>query len=173
MLWIFLLLAVVLPSAEPQKSDLASSRLHVERSFTIALNARPDVAVRAFGALAEEKWAHGFRPQFAYPNPPKDVEGAVFTLQAPKTQIWLLQTWDMVHHIVRYVAVDPGVKITALVIRVAPFGTDKSRATVTYDRTSLSQAGDAEVADFAKTFASGAPHWEKAINGYLAKTGMR
>src|SRR5215469_9513385 len=137
MTWICLLLALTLPAADTQPSNVASARLHVERSFTITLNARPDFASRAFGAVAEETRAPGFNPMFAYPNPPKDVEGAVFTVQAPKTQIWLLQTWYMIHHVVRYVAVDPDVRITALVIRVTPFGADKSRATVTYDRTSL------------------------------------
>jgi hypothetical protein len=173
MIRLFSLLALVLLSTEAATSGSAGGRLHVERSFTITLNARPDAAARAFGAVAEERWAPGFEPLFAYPNPPSDVEGAVFTVRAPKTQIWLLQTWDMVHHVVRYVAVDPGVKITALVIRVAPFGVDKSRATVTYDRTSLSSAGDAEVARFAKMFVSEAPQWERAINGYLAEAGAR
>jgi len=165
------LLALLAPSPIAPMAESPGGRLHVERSFTITLNAGTEVATRAFGAVAEERWAPGFSPLFAYPNPPKDVEGAVFTLQVPRTQIWLLQTWDMVDHVVRYVAVDPGIKISVIVIRVTPFGTNQSRATVTYDRTSLSTAGDAEVAEFAKTFVNQASEWENAINAYLAKTG--
>jgi hypothetical protein len=170
MKYIFVIAASTFLIASSATRAESGARLHAHQSFTITLNAVPDVAVRAFGAVAEERWAPGFDPRFAYPNPPKDTEGAVFTLDGKTTQVWLLQRWDMTQHVVRYVAVDPGVKISAIDIEVAPLGANGSRATVTYDRTSLSPAGDAEVAAWAKTFAAQAPDWATAINGYLAES---
>ena len=119
------------------------TRLHVERSFTIMLSAPPVVALQAFGPF--------------------------FTLQRHSTQVWLLQTWDVRHYVVHYVAVDPGAKATDILIHLVPWGAHKSRATISYTWTSLTSAGDAEVAHVAKYFVSEAPHWESTINDYLAR----
>jgi hypothetical protein len=126
------------------------------------------LAFQAFGPIAEKRWVPGFNPVFAYPNPPKEIDGAVFTLRRQSTQIWLLQTWDERHYVVHYVAVDPGVKTTDILIRLLPWGVHKSRATISYTWTSLTSAGDTDVTHVAKYFVGEAPHWQSTINNYLA-----
>ena len=104
-----------------------SSTDHVQatRSFTITLNAPPDVATLPFGAVAEQGWDPDWHPRFVFPATPKDCEGAVFTVDHGSLQTWLLQTWDMRNHIVRYIAFDPGVKLSEITIRVSPRGAGK------------------------------------------------
>lgn len=168
MLRLLSILLLLVTGAPPACGSTVGARRHVERSFTITLSAPPAVAFQAFGPSAEKRWSPGFNPVFAYPNPPKETDGAVFTLQRRTTQIWLLQTWDVRHYIVHYVAVDPGEKTTDILIRLMPWGVHKSRATISYTWTSLTSSGDAEVAHVAKSFVSEAPHWESTINDYLA-----
>jgi hypothetical protein len=145
---------------------------HVQavRSFMIILNAPPDIAIRPFGALAEQGWDPDWHPHFVFPTEPKDCEGAVFTIDQRGVQTWLLQTWDMQNHIVRYIAFDPGVKLTEITIRVSAQGARSSQAVVTYRRTGLSSAGDEQVRHFAQLFTQEGPHWEAAINGYLERS---
>jgi hypothetical protein len=119
-----------------------TDRVQAIRSFTIALNAPPDVATLPFGPVAEQGWDSDWRPRFVFPAVPEDREGAVFTIDHGSLQTWLLQTWDMRNHIVRYVAFDPGVKLSEITIRVSPQGAGRSQAVVTYRRTGLSSAGD-------------------------------
>ena len=98
------------------------------------------------------------------------MEGAIFTVAAPgkPDQVWVLQTWDLERHVVRYVAFDPGTKVTRIEIRVRALDASHSTASVTYDRTALGASGNAEVAEFARHFTSEGPEWETAINAYLA-----
>jgi hypothetical protein len=168
MLRLLSILLLLIPADMSASGATVGTRLHVERSFTIMLSAPPVVALQAFGPLAEKGWVPGFNPVFAYPNPPKAINGAVFTLRRHSTQVWLLQTWDVRHYIVQYVAVDPGAKATDIRIRLVPWGVHRSRATISYTWTSLTSAGDANVTHLAKYFVSEAPHWESSINDYLA-----
>lgn len=87
---IFLLL---IPVVSPSPAE--SARLHIERSFTIVLNAPPAVAARAFGPIEEQRWEPEFNPVFVYPRQPQAVEGAAFTVRRQNAQVWLLQTFDM------------------------------------------------------------------------------
>lgn len=143
---------------------------HARRSFTISLHAPVREATAAFGALTEMRWSPHWHPHFLQPSPPAEVEGAIFTVAASgkPDQVWVLQTWDLERHVVRYVAFDPGTKVTRIEIRVRALDASHSTASVTYDRTALGASGNAEVAEFARHFTSEGPEWETAINAYLA-----
>lgn len=160
-------LALVVVATVP--ASAVAARLHAERSFTIALNAPADAATTAFGPIEEQRWSPEWRPEFAYPEDPKSVEGAVFTIRRDgRRQVWRVETWDMERHVVRYTAVDPEHTFTRFSIQVLAVDPTHSRATITSERTALSEAGDEEVAHFAAHFASQAPHWEATLNAYLA-----
>lgn len=131
------------------------------------------MAARAFGPVEERRWEPDFNPVFLYPRQAQAVEGAVFTLKRQNLQVWLLQTFDMRNYVVRYVAVDPGTKITEIAFRCVPWGLNKSKTTVSYTWTSLTAAGDANVAMFGKHFVSQAGHWESTLNDYLARRALQ
>jgi len=153
-------------------SAQVSARVHAERSFSITLRAPVDAATSAFGPVVEQAWSPDWRPAFIHPSRPAAVEGAVFTVdEGPLKQIWLLQTWDLKHHVVRYVAVDPHAKVSVITITVSSISGRMSRATVSFARTALSAEGDAQVRHFAAHFVSQAPHWESAINAYFTGPG--
>lgn len=164
-----LLLLIQVASQSPAES----ARLHIKRSFTIVLNAPPAVAARAFGPIEEQRWEPEFKPVFVYPSQPNAVEGAVFTVKRRNVQVWLLQTFDMQRYVVRYVAVDPGTKITEIAFHLAPWGAHKSRTTVSYTWTSLTAAEDANVSMFGKHFVGEASHWENTLNRYLSTRALQ
>ena len=163
-------LLIAAASLGPAAHDVAAAgHVQTELSFRITLNAPPDRAIRAFGSVAEQVWDPDWHPNYIFPAEPKDCEGAVFSVDSGNIQTWLLQTWDMHNRVVRYIAFDPGVKLSEITIRVSPLDQRHSDAQVTYKRTGLSTTGDKQIAHWAAHFASEAPQWAAAINGYLAK----
>jgi hypothetical protein len=156
-----LLLGAVLAAIPPRAHE------HASRSFTITLDAPIDRAMSAFGAIEEERWNPAWVPRFAYPAPARDVSGAVFTTEAPPAY-WLLQLWDTRHHVVRYVAVDPGMMVSTFDIRLSQSSSTTSTAIVSENCTAVSAQGDKQVQRFAAHFTHQGPHWARAINAYLA-----
>jgi hypothetical protein len=167
-------IAAAAPTAPATPAPVASGlpvvpRVHADRSFTLALNAPPDIAIAAFGPLAEREWSPGWNPAFVYPALAAEVEGAVFTVGDASPQVWLLQTWDTAHYLARYVILDPNMMLVSLDIAVEPATPGHSKATIRYQATGLSERGDARVgAHFGPVFADEAPHWETALNAYFA-----
>ena len=144
-------------------------QVQIDRSFTLSLNAPPDVAIKAFGAVAEQGWDPDWHPRFIFPQEPEDREGAVFNVgDEAHPQTWLYATWDMHDRVVRYVAFDPGEKISVITITVSPDGAGHSLANVHYQRTGLSLDGDTQIQRWADHFVDERPHWQSAINRYLA-----
>lgn len=145
----------------------ATGHVQMELSFKITLHATADVAALAFGAVAEQGWDPDWHPTFVFPKEPKDRAGAVFAVGA---QTWLLQTWDMHNHSIRYIAFDPNIKVTQISIVVSPMGAGRSQAEITYQRTGLSTTGDQQIRNWAKQFPTEGPEWAAAINHYLSRS---
>ena len=58
------------------------SRAHVSNSFSFTVNAAMHDAAPLFGPEGERVWAgDDWNPQFVFPIPARDVEGAVFTVR--------------------------------------------------------------------------------------------
>jgi hypothetical protein len=151
----------------------SAEHLRADRSFVISLRAPAGVATSAFGPVEERGWSPEWNPDFVYPHQPKSVEGAVFTVgSGPERSTWLLETFDPRRHLVRYVTVGPDV-LTRVTLRVEAAGASRSRATITFARTALSDDGDVAVAHFARHFTGQAPHWQAALNAYFAAMGSR
>jgi hypothetical protein len=71
---------------------------------------------------------------------------------------------------VEYVVVTPALVAGQIKIRVVPDGGQQCKATITYRRSALTPEGNEEVAKLDADWAKEQRiHWEKAINGTLAK----
>jgi hypothetical protein len=73
-----------------------SSPAHVRSAFQFKLSVPLGRAAPLFGPEAERCWAgQHWNPEFLHPQPAKDVEGAVFTLQhGSRKSVWVNTLFD-------------------------------------------------------------------------------
>jgi hypothetical protein len=70
---------------------------HVTNSFAFTVNASLREAAPLFGPEGERAWAgDDWNPQFVFPVPARDVEGAVLTLRhGEQTAVWVNTVFDL------------------------------------------------------------------------------
>ena len=142
------------------------------QSFTISLNGPVADVTRLFGPVREAEWAPEWSPHFIHPAQGAQEEGIVFTTTSghSKDRLWLLTAYDVTEGRVEYVVVTPALVASQIKIRVVPDGEQQCKATITYRRSALTPEGNEEVAKLDADWAKEQRiHWEKAINGTLAK----
>ena len=146
---------------------------HVTNRFSFTLPVAPDQAAPLFGPEAERLWAGAdWNPQFIYPQPAADVEGAVFTLpHGTRTAIWVNTVFDPAAGRMQYVYVLPDILVTTIDVRLIAMGPGRTRVDVTYVRTALTSEADATVVARGKADAGSGPQWQAQIEAYLAKRG--
>jgi hypothetical protein len=81
--WLFL--SGIISMTNPQNLEMAQPAAlpgYVSNSFQFVVRAPLSRAAPLFGPEGERCWAgQHWNPQFHYPQPGKDVQGAVFTIQ--------------------------------------------------------------------------------------------
>ena len=145
------------------------------QSFTIGLNGPVADVTPLFGPVREAEWAPDWSPRFIHPAQGVQREGVVFTTTSGdgRDRLWLLTTYDLRNGRVEYVVVTPAFTFSEIKIRVLSDGERHSRATITYRRSALAQAGNTEVAKLDAHWAEQQRiHWETAINEALTKGGV-
>ncbi len=168
MIHYFLVLAALaaVPRLELGQNDLVHAR--TEFHFTVDLPYAD--AAPLFGAWAEQKWAPEFKPQFLYPVPPADREGAVFLVQKGEySSLWVNTAFDLPGGHVQYVYVLEQRLVTRIDIRLKKNGGRQTGVSVAYERTALNSAANDQVKTLAKADAGSADEWRNAINAYAAK----
>jgi hypothetical protein len=163
-----LVLLFLLGLTQAQQAPALAS---AERSFAITLHAEPAPACEAFGPIQEKRWSPLWEPDFiSWTGSKTDPDTAVFTTagHAGGKLLWVMTAHDCKSGLVQYVNVNPGTVVTVIEIRCTALSKNETRATVTSRKTALSPGGNDAVQRFADHFALQGPHWEQAINGYLA-----
>ena len=146
------------------------------RTATIVLNGDIARVFPLFGAFEEKKWSHGWDPQIVAGSP--SLQDTVFTYSHDGlTATWIVTEWDEAQHRVTYAVFVPNDRAMTIRIVCTPEGTTpehtKTRATVTYTFTALSEAGSASLREFEQQdFSHRIQHWQKAIDHYL-ETGTQ
>jgi hypothetical protein len=165
MLASILLLAVVGP---------AQTRAHAEASFTIDLEAAPQLALPLFGPEREAEWAHGWSPVMLHTGTGRRPVGSVFTTSDESQDVvWVMTRFDERMLEVNYAQVLPKVWAGEILIRLKAVGRNRTQATVTYRRTALSPEADQGVEDFGRHFPQQREHWQIAINKRLRAIAER
>src|ERR1700734_1249245 len=111
--------------------------LHVSNSFELIVHAPLSRAAPLFGPEGERCWAgQNWNPQFLYPQPGKDVQGAVFTGQrGPETSLWVTTLFDPEGGRMEYLFFPPGIPVFAVDVRLTPLDSSSTSVEVTYVRT--------------------------------------
>jgi hypothetical protein len=126
-------------------------------------------AFRLFEPEGERAWAQGWDPRYVYPADGRAESGMVFTTShGSESTIWNLVRHDPAGGVVEYLRVTPGSRVATVLVQCADAGAGRTRVTVVYTFTALSEAGNDYVRamDDAhyRTFIDG---WETAIAAAL------
>ena len=147
----------------------AGAAEHARTEFGFTLDVAYETAAPLFGALAERKWAPEWKPQFLYPVPAADQEGAVFSIEhGPEhSAIWVLTDFDLAGGHVQYVYALGNLLATRIDIHLKNAGEKRTEVAVLYERTSLRPEADEHVRALAQNDARQGPEWKAAIEKFV------
>jgi hypothetical protein len=122
-----------------------------------------------FGPNGERCWAGpNWNPEFLYPQPGKDTEGAVFTVQhGHHKSVWVNTLFDPAAGRMQYVAFIPEKLVTTVEVRLAAVDSSNTDVEVTYARTALDSSANDEVEALGRKDSESGPEWQRAIEKCL------
>ncbi|WP_433971819.1 hypothetical protein [Tunturiibacter lichenicola] len=143
---------------------------HVSNSFHFAVPASLSRASAFFGPEGERCWAGDhWNPVFLYPQPAKDVEGAVFTVQhGPHSSVWVNTLFDQAGGRMQYVSFVPDTLVFTVDVRLSALTSSTTKVEVTYIRTALHAEANEDVLAMGKRDGENGPEWQQAIEHCLA-----
>jgi hypothetical protein len=151
------------------------SRAHVSNSFSFTVNAAMHDAAPLFGPEGERVWAgDDWNPQFVFPIPAQDVEGAVFTVRhGEHTAVWVNTLFDLEGGHMQYAYVLADLLATTIDVRLHPIDAAHTGVDVTYVRTALRPEADEHVLALGKHDSEQRKEWADGINAYLLRRAGR
>jgi hypothetical protein len=164
--------------AQPPEStvtDSQQSTAHVSNSFAFSVDAPLKDAAPLFGPEGERVWAgDDWNPQFVFPVPPRDVEGAVFTMRhGEHTAVWVNTLFDLKAGRMQYVYVLANLLVTTIDVRLHAIDAGHTNVDVTYVRTALRPEANQHVFTMGKHDSEQGAEWENSIATYLRHQGHR
>lgn len=163
----FILMVISTGDAE----DRASAQpAHMRTDFGFTLPVPLARAAPLFGPEGERCWAgEHWNPEFVYPQPAADVEGAVFTIQhGTQNAVWVNTLFDLAAGRMQYVNFVPGVLVSKIDVHLTATGETTTRVEVTYLYTALSAAANEHVREMVAGARSNGVQWQEAIERCLS-----
>jgi hypothetical protein len=159
----------------PQSLKLADSSAelaHVTNIFHFDIAAPVARLAPLFGPEAERSWAgKHWNPEFLYPLPAKDTEGAVFRVQhGQHTSVWVNTLFDLSAGRMQYVAFIDDVVVTTIDVKLTPIDPSRTTVEVTYTRTALRPDANDDVRALGSDDRDSGPDWQKSIEKCLGIT---
>jgi len=144
---------------------------HVSNSFHFLVHAPLSSAAPLFGPDGERSWAGDeWNPQFLYPQPGRDIQGAVFTVQqGQRKSIWITTVFDASNGRMQYVSFVPNVSVSTVDVQLRSVDASTTGVEVTYVRTALDATVNAEVEGLGRSDRQKGILWQEAIETYLRK----
>lgn len=156
-------------SASAIGQSAAPQLFRMQTAFDLTLHVPYAEAAPLFGPEGERAWAGPhWDPHFIYPQPARDEQGAVFTIQhGPFTATWVNTTFDLDARHFQYAYFIPGILVTTIDVRFTVAGASTTQVHVVYTRTAVTPEGSEHVAAFTANDRSAAQNWQEALNAYL------
>jgi hypothetical protein len=144
---------------------------HVSNSFHLLVQAPLARTATLFGPNGERCWAGPhWNPEFLYPQPGIDVQGAVFTIQhGPHKSVWVNTVFDPAAGRMQYVAFIPGMLVSTVNVRLTAIDGSSTSVEVSYARTALDTAANDEVEGLGKRDRESGPEWQRSIEECLRR----
>lgn len=161
--------AVVLATAIAAPAPQTSAPAHVVNTFRFQIAAPLARVAPLFGPEGERAWAgQHWNPVFLFPQPAKDIEGAVFTVQRGEhPSVWVNTRFDLAAGRMQYVSLIDGVVVSVIDVRLAVPDPGHTTVEVTYARTALDAAHNEQVENLGAEDRTRAPEWQKGIEAAL------
>lgn len=124
--------------------------------------------------VRELDWCENWNPKAVYSNSGFVEKDCVFITSHGETEVtWIVTDYDIEKGHVEMFYHVPGIIVTKLEIQVTPLSDHKTKAVLTYGKTSLSKIGDKVLEEFTEDeYRIMMDSWEKAMNHYLATGEM-
>ncbi len=169
------LLFAAMVSAQEKPAAGESPLAHVRNSFVVMVNASYADTAILFSPVGERAWAgKDWNPQFLYPRPERDVEGAVFTVQHGEHEsVWVNSIRDMESRHFQYVYFIPDALVTVIDVRFFPISVGATKVEVMYTRTALNVDANPHVRALGVSDAGNGTEWQKMIEKYLKDANSR
>jgi len=150
-------------------STAPTKLMHVSTSFDLVVHALYAETAPLFGPEGERVWAgNDWNPQFLYPQPAQDSEGAVFTIQrGPLNVVWVNTLFDLEARHFQYVYFITDVMVTTIDLRFMPVSNESTQVNVIYTRTALTPEGNKRVAAMRDHDTHAGKDWQEQIDAYL------
>jgi hypothetical protein len=165
----FVLFLGVMLSMTGNKTLASAPPAHLSNRFQFMVRAPLSRAAVLFGPEGERCWAgRDWNPEFVYPQPAKDIEGAVFTVQhGPHHSVWVNTLFDPTGGRMQYVSFIPDVLVSVVEVRLSALDLSSTSVEVTYARTALKASANDEVQSMGKRDRASGPEWQQAIEKCL------
>lgn len=162
--------SLALPALAQSPAPEPAPLLHLSASFQLSVHASYAVTAPLFGPEGERLWAgKHWNPQFVYPQPAADVEGAVFTIQHGSMKaVWVTTLFDTDGRHFQYVYTLPDLMVTIIDVRFKPTAADMTEVNVVYTRTALTPEGNEHVTAMNQGDKMAGKEWQQALDDYLA-----
>ena len=162
--------AAALSASAFGQMSVAPQLLRTQTAFDLTVHLPYHEAAALFGPEGERAWAgKHWNPQFLYPQPARDEQGVVFTIQhGPITVTWVNTLFDLDGRHFQYAYFIPNIMVTTVDVRFTPINSTTTAVHVTYTRTALTPEGDEHVTTFTANDKSAAQDWQQSIDTYLA-----
>jgi hypothetical protein len=143
--------------------------MHVSHRFQFVVRAPLSRAAVFFGPDGERCWAGpNWNPEFLFPQPGKDMQGAVFTIQhGPHKSVWVNTLFDPAAGRMQYVSFIPETLVTTVEVRLTAVDPSNTDVEVTYARTALDSSANDEVEALGRKDSESGPEWQRAIERCL------
>ncbi len=138
---------------------------YIERShsFVVAMPMRQ--AFPLFEPEGERRWAQGWLPTYLQPADGRATRGMVFTTSHGEEEtIWMMVRHEPAAGLVEYVRTTPGSRTGRVLVQCAALDAVRTRVTVIYALTGLSEAGNARLRELDEAnYRSYIETWAEAI----------
>lgn len=167
-----ILLALALPAIANTQTvppAAATQAVHVSNTFRFEIAAPLPRVAPLFGPEGERSWAgEHWNPEFVYPQPAQDIQGAVFRVKhGDHNSVWVNTLFDVAAGRMQYVSFIDDVVVTTVDVKVAALDATHTAVEVTYSRTALQPAADDIVRGLGSSDRDSGPDWKKAIDTSL------
>ena len=145
---------------------------HVSNTFHLVVAAPLPRTAQLFGPEGERCWAgEHWNPEFVFPQPARDGQGAVFAIQhGAHRAVWVNTVFDPAAGRMQYVAFIPDKLVSVVDVRLTAVDPLRTNVEVRYDRTVLDVGLNDEVEAMGMRDRESGPEWQQAIAKCLGET---
>jgi hypothetical protein len=139
--------------------------VRVARSHSFMLARSLENAFPLFTPEGEREWAPGWDPAYLYPRDGRAEPGMVFTTaHGGESTLWTMTRYEPANGVVEYFRATPGARAARVLVQCAALDASRTRVTVIYEFTGLSESGNAWIREMNETkYGEFIESWRKAI----------